>query len=671
MAQSQPAPQVTRRAHPGFSSPPGLHVEESESRRPPRLPLPGTISNFQAPQVVTIDIFFDYQRQVASTFERQSRENAALQERCQALEERIISLEEAENKAIDAVCEIRDDVVPRVKQHHQSIEGLLSAVNRQNTIIEALGSFSHEFRAGQSRDGMRPGQPAWRPGPLGGPADHMKGALEEIKGQLTRSSARLNEHDAHLAESDTRLGTHERHLTEHERKFAAHEARLASYERHMAEQNAKLASHFRELEGHQGAFERVLRENDKRIAEHAECLGALDKTNNLWNSRISLLEQRAENRGSQLSPAQVTAIVQSHQQRLDSLEQTLKTHMNSSRESHAAKPISPQSRPLSASGVEPILETLMNSQGGNQPNRLREADRTDGISEPPFKKVRREEGEADLGADIKRLGKHMDAIDKRFAPLEERLSSIEKDLEKITQAAVTPESADEDQILEKGQFEILKQTDFQSAEDLAALRSNEDSTLLMQLYSAQDKCEDTCYTVQRADDWFGYPTMLELERNAFMPEGKYLPRYVYEVGEIFNRKASSKQDGRQSTHRSTGYHLVVDVTKPEKSLWLVYRYEEESDDRKSLKQSITYKHDSFWHPFASVGEYDIAMVFERFEDWKGSDTPVGSYATSRKLVRQTRCLIRPTFIEPVLNELKAEIRQGWEASSKAGTKMRR
>jgi hypothetical protein len=106
--------------------------------------------------------------------------------------------------------------------------------------------------------------------------------------------------------------------------------------------------------------------------------------------------------------------------------------------------------------------------------------------------------------------------------------------------------------------------------------------------------------------------------------------------------------------------------KPEKSLWLIYRYEEVGGDGQSLKQSITYKQDNFWHPFASVCEFDIAMVFERFEDWQGTDTPVGSFTASKKLVRQTAALIRPTFIEPVLQEVKDEIRRSWEAGSKAG-----
>jgi len=246
------------------------------------------MTGHKAPQVgvavVTVDMFREYQKHVASTFDLQNSQIAVLQERVQALEGRIQSLEDAEDLAIDAVREIRDNVIPRVEQHHQSLDSLSSAVNRQNTILEALGNLGQELRAGQGRDAMRPGQLAWRPGPLGGPTDHIKGTVDEIKTQLTRSFASLAEHDRHLKESDTRLGTHERHLTEHERRFADHEARLAAHERHIGEHNTRSATHFRDFEAHLGAHERLLRENEKRLVEHNERLGALDKTNDLVSS---------------------------------------------------------------------------------------------------------------------------------------------------------------------------------------------------------------------------------------------------------------------------------------------------------------------------------------------------------------------------------------------------
>lgn len=383
--------------------------------------------------------------------------------------------------------------------------------------------------------------------------------------------------------------------------------------------------------------------------------------------------------------------MENHQQRLESLEQTLQRHIKSSQEAQTARSSSHQGQSHSASG-EPrtaLLQTSSESRSqSEQPGKGSEKGQ---VSESSAKKNQTQHNEMDHTSNLNRLSEQLDAIDKRIAPLEERMNAVEQDFVALSQSPTSAESivAKDPASEEEGQYEILRRTNFQNQEDLAGLRSNEDSQLLMQLFSERDKCEDACYTVQRAcvhmwsyllcrsrkderlisdfwkrEDWLKYPTILELERNSLMPKGKYFPRFVYEIGEIFNRKVVTKYSGRQATHRSTGYHLVVDVTKPEKSLWLIYRYQEVSSDGQSLKQSITYKHDGFWHPFASVGEFDIAMIFEKFEDWKGTDTPVGSFATSKKLVRQTAALVRPTFIEPVLQEVKDEIRRSWEASAR-------
>ncbi|KAI1365166.1 hypothetical protein F5Y08DRAFT_187641 [Xylaria arbuscula] len=694
MAQRVATPQGAKRNFADFFSGPGLHVEEVDNRRPP-YPPPGSMGGLQAPQVgvsvVTIDMFREYQRQVAASFEQQNNQISNLQKRVQSIENRVQSLEDAEDMAIDAVRQIRDSVIPRVDQHHETLESLSAAMTRHDNIIEAWGNLGQEFRANQSRDSTRPSP--WRPGPLGGANDQTKSAMEDLRSQVTRSFASLAEHDRRLGENDARLATYDRHLTERDRRVGECEARLQAYERHLTEHNTRLGAHdmhFGEHNTRLGVQEVHLREHDVCVAKHNDRMGALDKANEQLSGRIAIAEQRTDHG---LSPAQISAIMQNHQQRLESLEQTLQHHIKASQEMQAAKS-SPQSQTHSLSGERQMSMRPAASENHNQTNQQNsksEKMRSPDLNGQEIDEKKREVIEQ--ASELKRLVEHLDAMDKRMVPLEQRMDLVEKEFEKLSQPATTPESIAKDVPMEEeGQYEILSETDFQRQEDLVGLRANEDSQLLMQLFSEKDKCEDACYTVQRAcvhmwsyllcrsrkderlisdfwkrDEWLNYPTILELERNSAMPKGKYFPRYVYEIGEIFNRKVVTKYNGRQATHRSTGYHLVVDVMKPEKSLWLVYRYEEVSGDGQSLKQSITYKQDNFWHPFASVCEFDIAMIFERFEDWKGTDTPVGSYMTSKKLVRQTAALIRPTFIEPVLQELKNEIRRSWEASAKIAT----
>ncbi|KAI3336832.1 hypothetical protein HD806DRAFT_19366 [Xylariaceae sp. AK1471] len=289
MAQRLATPQGTKRRYPGFSSPPGLHAEESEPRRPPYPPpASASMGGLQAPQVgvavVTIDMFREFQRQIATTFDLHGKQIVALQERVQSIEGRVQSLEDAEDLAIDAVREIRDSVMPRVQQHGESLETLTAAVTRQNTIVDALGSLGQEFRANQSRDAVRPGQLAWRPGPLGGATDQTKSTLDELKTQLTRSFASLAEHDRRLGENDGRLSAHERHLTEHERRFAEHDKGLAAYDRHLGDHSTRLGAHDRHFVEHDarlGAHERHLIEHDAGLGKHSGHLGALDKANEL------------------------------------------------------------------------------------------------------------------------------------------------------------------------------------------------------------------------------------------------------------------------------------------------------------------------------------------------------------------------------------------------------
>ncbi|KAI0914485.1 hypothetical protein F4823DRAFT_357602 [Ustulina deusta] len=436
MAQRVGTPQGAKRRYPGFSSPPGLHVEESESRRPP-YPPPGSMGGLQAPQVgvavVTIDMFREYQRQVATNFERQGSQIALLQERVQSIEGRIQSLEDAEDMAIDAVREIRDGVIPRVEQHHESLDTLTVAVTRQNTIIDAWGNLGQEFRANQSRDSARPSQLTWRPGPLGGASDQAKSAMEDLKAQVTRSFASLAEHDRRLGENDAHLGTHDRHLTDHERRVGEHDTRLATHDRHLGDHNTRLGAHDRLFGEHNvrlGVHEGHLRDHDVCVAKHNDRMGALDKANEQLNGRVAVLEQRTDHG---LSPAQITAIMQNHQQRLESLEQTLQHHIKASEEAQAAKLSSPQNQPHLASGERQTPLRQVASENHNQTDQHGGASEKAQNSDPSSKKIQRQHEETNYTPELKRLGDHLDAIDKRIAPLEQRMNLVEKECEKLSQ----------------------------------------------------------------------------------------------------------------------------------------------------------------------------------------------------------------------------------------------
>ena len=182
--------------------------------------------------------------------------------------------------AIDAVREIRDRVIARVDGHHETLESLSGAMARHDNIIEAWGNLGQEFRANQSRDSTRPSP--WRPGPLGGPNDQAKGAIEDLKAQVTRSFASLAEHDRRLGENDARLASVDRHLTERDRRMSEHDAVLQLHDRHIGEHNTRLGAHDRHFGEHNtrlGVQEGHLRDHDVCVAKHNDRMGALDKAN--------------------------------------------------------------------------------------------------------------------------------------------------------------------------------------------------------------------------------------------------------------------------------------------------------------------------------------------------------------------------------------------------------
>lgn len=255
-------------------------------------------------------------------------------------------------------------------------------------------------------------------------------------------------------------------------------------------------------------------------------------------------------------------------------------------------------------------------------------------------------------------------------------------------APETPESSQDDehntQIL---LLPLLHKMDFRKPADLKALKRIEDWEVSLALFSASEKYENEAiaYSVKgRApfadylvpgdpknpnkvssfwlkDQWKDWPTILEL--NGYRSESitkPPFPKYVWEVGEIYNRRKVHRTN--QWTEQSTGYHLVVDVTSPSKALWVVYRYVEHGDGDK-LDRDVTREKTTPWHPFAVAQSdpADAAQVFMEVKAWKGTDTPVGSFRSSAELVKKTRRTLqaKPTFLEPVLEEVKQAIAKGW------------
>ncbi|KAK9774585.1 hypothetical protein SCAR479_08670 [Seiridium cardinale] len=162
-------------------------------------------------------------------------------------------------------------------------------------------------------------------------------------------------------------------------------------------------------------------------------------------------------------------------------------------------------------------------------------------------------------------------------------------------------------------------------------------------------------------EWAGYPCILELK-----PQGRddinapVLPRFVWELGEIYVVRRDPKTN--QWVDRSSGYHLVVDVTSASKSMWMVYCYAR-MDGNLKIQLDVKKDFDPLWYPFAQTtgSAFDAAQVYAEIRDWNGPQTPVGQLARSLKLVKDTKrnYTSKWTFVEPNLEEVKEAIEKGW------------
>ncbi|RYP64261.1 hypothetical protein DL769_006741 [Monosporascus sp. CRB-8-3] len=238
-------------------------------------------------------------------------------------------------------------------------------------------------------------------------------------------------------------------------------------------------------------------------------------------------------------------------------------------------------------------------------------------------------------------------------------------------------------ILESCVFPGFDHMDLRNPSNLKVLKSLLGKCFILDLFCSTDKDDGwTMYTVQRFSNfnkllcrqrgdetqifehsqqsvWSEVPAVLELDGRKPASPVLAFPRYVLDLGEVFVWKRCAETGQKQQ--RSSGFHLVMDVTRAAKPLWLVYRYHERSPGLEHhLDVNTAYKRDPVWHPFAAAAgiEFDSALVFTSAARWKG-DMKYDGFAAVVDLVKRTGTVRKPTFVEPVLEVMKQEIAKGW------------
>jgi hypothetical protein len=134
-------------------------------------------------------------------------------------------------------------------------------------------------------------------------------------------------------------------------------------------------------------------------------------------------------------------------------------------------------------------------------------------------------------------------------------------------------------------------------------------------------------------------------------------KYLWEIGQIFVRQRKSMLP--YPTH----YHLVMDVTSPAKAVWIVFRCDKpDGSGLESVWQLDTSA--IKWQPFAHDLRFHkqlfySAQVFNTVKQWKGMNTPQGSFDQCSELANSTARKMPITFFDvPDLEKLK-EIERGW------------
>ncbi|RYP53503.1 hypothetical protein DL768_001540 [Monosporascus sp. mg162] len=173
-------------------------------------------------------------------------------------------------------------------------------------------------------------------------------------------------------------------------------------------------------------------------------------------------------------------------------------------------------------------------------------------------------------------------------------------------------------------------------------------------YSVKDKLKSLALR-------FYSQTVLELEirEPSHIQTLVALPKYVTFLGKLFGAFSGSKGGRPPYETSANNLCLVMDVTKPSKSVWLVYRYEFREGGN---ILEYEFHQDKTMFPTMEK-EFDLALVCEDIRDWEG---PNGScklpHFNNEKVedaMRRTACRVKPVFTRPNLDDLLVAIEEGW------------
>lgn len=142
------------------------------------------------------------------------------------------------------------------------------------------------------------------------------------------------------------------------------------------------------------------------------------------------------------------------------------------------------------------------------------------------------------------------------------------------------------------------------------------------------------------------------------------PKYLVSLGEVYMTNYATTQTSRAGEVTSTNFFVLMAVTGPEKSLWMMYRYERfferAGQDRREWRQIPP---PSRLHKFAqSAGRvFDTVCLLDNVGEWASPTTDMIETDRLREALfqQESDMLLRPVFGIPKLAELRRVLRVGW------------
>ncbi|KAK7749273.1 hypothetical protein SLS62_008242 [Diatrype stigma] len=169
-------------------------------------------------------------------------------------------------------------------------------------------------------------------------------------------------------------------------------------------------------------------------------------------------------------------------------------------------------------------------------------------------------------------------------------------------------------------------------------------------------------------DYLGSPEVLWYCQNVMEIEAEEeppahvstaIPKYVIYLGDLLVHTKIS-DDGHPSYETSeNNMCLVMDITKPSKSLWLVYKYEYQS-----ARELCEFEFHPDWKSFPNVEtQLDLVSIANGIGDWKEGNQEFPYQHLDNQQVedtmRRTACRVKPVFTRPKLDDVLQAIEDGW------------